>query len=392
MKSCNLIESYLLKNDLSTYDLYDIWKGSIGQKVRKIYYKNRYVGIAPAGILTLFDWYLNNRLRIGYEKQEYPITRALAGLTLLNLYKKEPKDIYLEYAKKHIDWLLENRSIGYSGVCWGLNFDWVYSAEETYDKNTPFSTHTPYPLELMVEYYRVTHDDRLLEPIRSVFLFLEKDIKIMRESDEMLILSYGTQKDRIVTNANAYLMYMYALLIEFMPQKESYIREKIDKIYNFLCSVQNADGSWLYSPYESDTFIDCFHSAFVLKNIYKTNKIRDLKNSTDIIERGYSYIIDNFLDQKYYLFKRFSKSNKLSLVKFDLYDNAEMLNIALMLDDTQTVDRLSRSIREHFIDKRGIASVIDSIGKLKNYNHFRWAVVPYLYALSKVEKETICVE
>jgi hypothetical protein len=381
-----LIGHYLLHSDLSTYDPYDVWKTDIGVKVKKLYYRNKYLGLIPAGGITIYDLYINNKKRNGYTTQEYPITRAQAAITLLNMYKQEKNLRYMEYAKKHIDWLLDNASKGYSGYCWGMNYDWVYTATETYDKNTPFSTHTPYPLEALVQYYNITKDETVLEAIKSVFLFLENDIKVMKETEDMLTLSYGVEKDRIVTNANSYSMYMYALLIDFLPEQEEYIKGKIKKLYNFIISVQQDNGSWLYSPYDDDTFIDCFHSAIVVKNIIKTGRLTFLEDVDTVSTRGYTYIIKSFMNNEYDLCKRFSMSNKLSLTKFDLYDNAEVLNLAIMKKDHENIQKLSNSIQKYFInEKNEIASMIDLIGKRKNFNHLRWAVVPYLNTLSKME-------
>ncbi len=381
-----IIEKYLLTEELSTYDPYDIWITDFGKKIKQFYYKHRYFGVIPAGILALYDLYPNNSLRLGYKKQEYPIVRGQAVLALLNLYNKNPNDIYLKYAKKHINWLLDNSSKGYSGYCWGLNMEWVYSAEDSYDSNIPFSTHTPYPLEAMVKYYEITEEQNLIEPIQSVFQFFEKDIKIMIGSTDKLILSYGVEKDRVVVNANAYAMYCYALLLKFFPERESYIKDKIYRLYNFITSVQRGDGSWLYSPYEEDTFIDCFHSAFVLKNIVKTDKIIGLDRANYVVESGYRYILNNFLNNEKFLFKRFSKSNRVSIIKFDLYDNAEMLNLAILLEDSSNVEKLSKSIKSNFIKKEKIASMINLFGSLKNFNHLRWAVMPYIHALSNLKE------
>ncbi len=386
MSTNKILESYLLHNSLATYDPYDVWKTDIGVKIKKLYYKNKYLGLIPAGIITIYDLYINNHKRTGYYKQEYPITRAQAAITLLNMYEQEKNLKYIEYAKKHIDWLLDHVSTGYSGHCWGMNYDWVYTATDTYNKNTPFSTHTPYPLEALVQYYNITKDETVLEAIKSVFLFLEKDIKVMKETEEMLILSYGVEKDRIVTNANSYSMYMYALLISFLPEQEEYIKNKIKKLYNFITSVQQDDGSWLYSPYDNDTFIDCFHSAIVVKNIIKTGRLTYLEDVDTITTRGYTYIIKSFMNEEDNLCKRFSISNKISLTKFDLYDNAEVLNLAIMLNDKETIQKLSNAIQKYFINEdNDIASMIDLLGKRKNFNHLRWAVVPYLNTLSKME-------
>ena len=117
-----LIEKYLLNDDLSTYDPYDIWKTGVGIKTKKLYYKNKYIGLIPAGLLSIYDIYINNRLRFAYKKQEYPIVRAQAALSLMNLYKKDNNIEYLECARNHIDWLLNNYCTGYSGYCWGIGF------------------------------------------------------------------------------------------------------------------------------------------------------------------------------------------------------------------------------------------------------------------------------
>ncbi len=381
------IESYLLEDSLATYDPYDIWITKFGQRVKQFYYAHNRLGIAPAGALTIYDYYLNNRIRLGYKKLEYPLVRAQAVLTLLELYKQNPKAIYLEYAKKHIDWLLEHSCKGYSGYCWGLNYDWVYSAEKTYNSNMPFSTHTPYPLEAMVRYFQLTNDKTLIAPIESVFNFFEKDIKIMVDESNMLALSYGVERDRVATNATSYGIYCYSLLLEFFPEKEEYIKDKINRLYTFLVEMQQEDGSWLYSPYDENTFIDTFHSAFIMKNIFKTDKIVPLDGSKEVISKGYRYLLVHMFNSDKNLFKRFSKSNRVSIIKFDLYDNAEMLHLAKLLKDEVLVEKLELSIRENFITKDGqIASVIDIFGSLKNINHLGWAVVQYLYAVAKVEE------
>jgi len=376
-----LIKNYLIRDDLSTYDPYDIWKTDIGGGIKKTYYKNRYIGILPAGVLTIYDLYINNSLRVGYKKQEYPIVRAQAILTLLNLYNKDEKAIYLEYAKKHIDWLLANSSKGYSGYCWGTGFKIIISDTLIYDKNVPFSTNTPYILEAFHKYYQVTKDIEILKIIKSIYNFYEKDILILEESEKILITSYGPFKDRVVTNAVSYTMFAYSIFYNYCEDKR-YIKDKIEKMYNFIVSVQQKDGSWIYAPYDTNSFIDCFHSAFVLKNIIKTATYTHLETSSSVIDKGYNYIIENFYDNKYNLFKRFSISNKPSLVKFDLYDNAEMLYLAKLMNDVELTNRLEKSI-QIFHGKESIYTVIELFGKKRNPDTLRWAVMPYLLAKSQ---------
>lgn len=84
-----MIRKYCLSNYLATYDPYDIWKTGIGVSVKKLFNISRLLGAIPALVLTLYDQLINNRLRLGYKKQEYPIVRALAAQILLNEYQTD---------------------------------------------------------------------------------------------------------------------------------------------------------------------------------------------------------------------------------------------------------------------------------------------------------------
>lgn len=384
-----LIESVCECEDLSTYDPYDIWKSSCGLAIKKLFNRSRLAGIVPAALLTLFDIYVNNRLRFSYTRQEYPIVRAFAALSLLSLHRVEPKEEYLRFAKIHLDWLVENRSKNCVGYGWGLGFEHAAKAAVVYDKDTPFVTITPYPLEAFVEYHSLSGDDTYDGAIQGVLVFLDKDIKILEDTKHYLVTSYGTSKDRIVVNAVAYTMYMYALLRAYVDRDRRLdLEDKIRRLYQFVKDQQRSDGSWLYSP-EGSSFIDCFHSCIVLKNIIKTKRLFELEDAETVVEAGYKYIRENFLDKQYRLFRRFSLKNKPSLVKFDLYDNAEMLNLANLVGDEELVRDLSQAIERVFLHNKDIYSQVDIFNKLYNKNMLRWAVMPYLCALSSVPEATV---
>jgi hypothetical protein len=355
---------------------------SFGIKVKELYNTNKWLGILPAATLTVWDNFLNNNTRFFYNKQEYPTTRAMAALTLLNSYELNEKQEFINGAKSHIDWLIKNSCKGYSGLCWGLGFKWAAGDDLDYDENTPFSTHTPYVLEALDTYISITGDVSYVPIVESIFSFYENDIQVMLEDERTMATSYGPDKDRLVTNAVSYTMFAYALFLKYIPNQKSKIEVKILKLYNYIKSKQLKDGAWMYEPDSEDSFIDCFHSCFVLKNIYKTTRIFSLDDSDEILEIGYEYVKKNFYSSEKGLFKRFSLSNKPSIVKFDLYDNAEMLQLAVLFNDTPLVLSLSESIKNTFVRKNNIYTVIDLVNLKRNKNTLRWAVMPYLYALS----------
>ena len=350
--------------------------------------KNKKLFITPAVFLTIFDIFINNKTRFFYKKQEYPVVRAFAALSLLNLYKKEQKQEYFNFAKKHIDWLIQNKAIYKNGFGWSIGFSWNISKGIMFTKNTPLSTHTPYGLEAIYELYKITKDEKYLKYINEIFNFFEKDINILYNKNNALAISYGPFGNFIVNNATSYALFSYSIFYNIIPQQKEHIKNKMIKFYNFLKHTQRADASWLYAPFEENSFIDCFHSAIIVKNIIKTKENIDfeLENSTEIIDNAYSYIKESFYVEKKQLFKRFSLSNKPSITKFDLYDNAEMLNLAILMNDYNLVKILKKSIDNNFVKDDNIYSVIDLFNIKRNKNTLRWAVMPYIYAISNVNK------
>jgi len=379
-----LIERFCCSDNLSTFDPYDIWKMPLGLSVKKLFNRSRLLGIVPAAALTLFDTYLNNSIRISYAAQEYPIVRAFAALSLLTLYKTTGNIQYLSFSERHLQWLSDHPCTGNRGYGWGIGFTNAVSRDIVYDRNTPYTTMTPYALEAFVEHARLSGDREFLPIIVGVYHFFEEEIRVMEETDDYLATSYGPLRDRIVTNAVSYTMFCYALLLQYVSEdKKEAAKKKIRKLYAYIRRNQNKDGSWFYSP-QGSSFIDCFHSCIVLKNLIKTDRLTPLPGCSSVVEVGYAYLKDNLLDKKCYLFRRFSVKNKPSIVLFDLYDNAEILNLACLFGDWPVATKLSESIQRHFIKGMDIYSQIVKPGILRNKNMLRWAVMPYLNAVSQM--------
>ncbi len=379
-----IIEYFINNYDLSTTDPYDMWTLDFGIKTKKIFYD---CGISKAfhRIIILFFLELTGLITFFTKKREYPIVRGLATQSTLNLYLYTKKNIYINTARNHLLFLPKNYSKGYSGYCWGLNQPWM-SKNTFYPEDTPHVTHTPYSLEAFIRYRKVTSSKEFDNVIRSVFYFLEKDIPVMHNSKDELAVGYSPLPEKyVVINANSYVMYMYALLMEFYPDKKAYIEDKILKLYNFIIRNQEPDGSWwYYVKGAKGNFIDCFHSCFIMKNIYKTAQLVDLPDWKKVVEKGYKYLADNFLDKRIFLVKRFTKTDKFNPVKWDLYDNAEFLNLSILLGKMDIAERNLQAILKTFVKNEKTVYSQVWIGGIKRYkNTLRWAVMPFIYVLSE---------
>ena len=281
-----LVERYCARDDLATYDPYDIWKTAAGFAVKDLFNRHRFLGLAPAAALTLFDTYVNNEARCFYTPQEYPIVRAWAALTLLNFHGRRASPDLLPLVRGHLQWLRDNSCKGYSGPCWGLGFRQAIAPDLVYEGDMPLSTMTPYPLEAFVRYHQATGDEAVLPVIRGIHDFFDRDIQVMEETADYLVTSYAAMRDRRVVNAVSYAMYSLALLLPYVaPAAEEQTRTRIGKLYRYLEISQRADGSWLYSP-DGPPFIDCFHSCIVLKNLVRADALAGLPGARALIAQG----------------------------------------------------------------------------------------------------------
>ena len=107
-----------------------------------------------------------------------------------------------------------------------------------------------------------------------------------------------------------------------------------------------------------------------------------MEGASDVVLKGTAYLKDNFYDSESGLYKRFSITNKPSFIKWDLYDNAEMLNLLELTNDIESARNLNTRIREHFVRGSKIYSQINYFNKKRKKDTLRWAVMPYIYALS----------
>ena len=384
LDSQSLLERFCARAELVTDDPYDIWKTPLGFRVKDLFNRQRTLGVLPAAALTLFDTFVNNRARLFYAAQEYPIVRALAAMVLLNSAERHDSPSLRTHALTHLKWLRDHACRGYSGPCWGLGFRYAVSAGLVYDENMPLTTMTPYALEAFVRYTTLTGDLQFVPVIQGIHAFFDRDVQVMEETPEHIVLSYAALRDRRVINAQSYSLLSLGLLLPYITSEEQQRASvRIQKLYAYVVRNQRADGSWLYSP-EGDSFIDCFHSCIVLKNLEKARRLVDLPAVEAVIARGYAYLLKSFRVERTGLFKRFTVSNKPSLVRYDLYDNAEMLNLAILRGDHTLVESLKAAIDKHFVKGDVIFSQIDFLGLRRNRNMLRWAVMPYLYALSQL--------
>jgi hypothetical protein len=264
-------EGWLKKNGSASHDPYDLWGTALGLKVRSIYYRKGKLGIPLVAPFLLLEIVCPSLRSLFVEKQRFATADAQLALAFLNLYRITQNAGYLQKAVALAEDLLKISIPGYSGHCWGYPFDWQ-NCTDLWRRNTPLITATPYCFEVFAQLYDVTGDRSHLEVAASIARFVSNDLKDLPTGPDSAAGSYSPLDTKQVVNATAYRAFV--LFDAASRFQEASYAEKARRNLNFILQSQRPDGSWLYSMNNpAEAFIDNFHTAFVLKNLYKIYQI-----------------------------------------------------------------------------------------------------------------------
>ena len=86
------------------------------------------------------------------------------------------KEELLAKVKEVTSLLLSLRSKGYSGSCWGYNFDWPARRLFLFEKHTPTVVATCFSVEALLESYEITKDESVLNETLSAANFVTNDL------------------------------------------------------------------------------------------------------------------------------------------------------------------------------------------------------------------------
>lgn len=387
LKSINQFVNWLEKNGSTSYDQYDFWNTKYGKFAKKIYYLNRIFGgflVAPIFVLEII---FPSSRKLFVKRKRFPIADAHLILGFINLYNYTQNDTYLENAKEIGEELLKTSINGFSGYCWGYPFDWMTN-RGLWEKSTPLITTTPYCFEAYLALYDETGNKRYFEIALSIYNFAINDIHNNIINETEVASSYSPIDRSKVINASSYRAF---LLVEGFNRFHNEETEVLaNKLINFILKNQNKNGSWLYAiENRQDAFIDNFHTCFVLKNLYKCNKVLKRKEVNNAIIKGYSFYKNNLLTSDFRP-KPFAYSSRLNIVKEEIYDYAEGISLGILLQDLipKSISisiKMSETLILNYQTRYGyFITKVMVLGFNNKIPYLRWPQSQLFFALSKL--------
>ena len=288
------LEDKLKSIDFKGYGLHDALNSPI---LKKLTLNNRILGIIFLQLMKRSP--VNLRPVLLTRKGINPKGFGLLISAYVEKYKLFNSEEDIKQAKVFADWLMVNYSKGYSGYCWGYNYDWP-NRNSYFPKGTPTIVNTVYIANGFLDLYKCTNQKRYLDVAISTGNFILNDInRTFRK--ESFILSYTPLDNTMIHNANMLGSSLLATLYDLT--KEIKYKDAAQRSMRFSIYSQQNDGSWLYGEERKNSWIDSYHTGYNLLALKTYNEIFCniyLKN----LKMGYNYYLNNFFtndgEVKYY--------------------------------------------------------------------------------------------
>lgn len=289
------LERFCREQGWKGYDPYD---GLNSKFLKLLTFKRKWLRIAVIQFFRKFP--LNFRKIFLIEKGYNPKALGLFLDGCVNLYQSTSRNECKDLIAFFVDFLKQSASSGYSGYCWGYNFDWQSRAFYV-PKRTPTIVNTSFIGEALFRAYKTLNNREYLKTTQSACEFMLHDLNRSYEH-KTLCFSYTPLDSSQIYNANILGARLLARVGRKIGNQEflNVAKEAVD----YVAKHQNDDGSWYYGEAENQKWIDNFHTGFVLEALKDYIDITDDKELETSLRSGVEFYLANFFGKdgvpKYY--------------------------------------------------------------------------------------------
>ena len=213
---------------------------------------------------------------------------ALFALAQIANYRRLKTEESEKQVHSFLSGLLSMKLDGYSGACWGYNFDWQ-SRNFFAPRDTPTIVPTAFAARALIE---AGHDD-YVRVARSVCDFILRDLPRSVDKDSELCFSYAPNSDTRIFNASLLAAEVLASVGRLTGEHELF--ERAERATRYVVNNQRHDGSWFYGTDPKQSWIDNFHTAYVLFSLKRIIDVSPFGSEFQpALKRGYEFWKNSF--------------------------------------------------------------------------------------------------
>lgn len=380
-ESLNKLKAYCEKHEFKGWDPYDGLNSKVFQSL-PIIKDNHWARLAWIQFFKRSP--INFRKILLVPKEYNPKALGLFITTYSNLYKIEPKEEYLDILQILVKQTFSLSSKGYSGLCWGYNFDWQSRLTFT-PKYFPTVVATSFIGSALLDAYEILDDREILNQVTTSADFIQNDLIRVKDEKGNIGFSYSPQKQReaqslpIVYNASLLGARLLARIYQYT--REPNLLDVSKKAVQFCTDLQNKDGSWYYGTHSTQKWIDSFHTGFNLQCLAEYESNTGDKSYANNIKQGLLFYMDHFFTSeglpKYY---------HNAAYPIDIHAPAQLLVTLYKLNTfdayKEVIDTVLNWVIKNMQDKRGYFYYQVNRKSKNKISYMRWSQAWMMYAMS----------
>jgi len=330
LRSIERLESHLLAERYRGYDPYDALTSPLFRLPLLRSWK--VPRLAAQQLLRRVP--VNVRPLLGIRKGYNPVTVALVLEGCAYLAEAQPARVVelRGRAEQCVQELARMRSTGYSGSCWGYDFDW----EGRYAR-IPAGTPTIVATGIVTNALFLASSrfglDEAATMCESAARFVLRDLPRTEAADGTFCWGYSPSDRQRVLNATMKGARLCAQVYSLTGDEEC--RAAARTTVGYLLAHQREDGSWPYAVGDARTWVDHFHTGYVLDALDSFEQLTDDEAVGRAKARGWRYYRTTF-----FLDDRIPKYYEDRLYPIDATACAQSLLTLCRFGDTETARRV----------------------------------------------------
>ena len=374
LASVRAADAYVEQQDFRGYDPYD----ALGSPLFRVP-GLRSSRLARLGVQQLVKRSpVNVRPLLHIPKGRNPVTFGLMlqGYAYLAVADPQRGDRYRERIGHCLAELLALRSQGWSGDCWGYDFDW----QARYGRIPPFVptvVATGFVTNGLFTAYDLLQLEAALGPCESACRFVLHDLNRTTAEDGSFSWSYSPLDRLAIPNATMKGARLCAQV--YSVTGDPSLADTSRNTVRFVARHQRPDGAWPYSLSDARRWVDNYHTGYVLDCLDEYERRTGDTAFAEVKERGWRYYREHFFEggvvPKFY-------DNRLYPV--DATACAQSLLTLCRFGDLETAERVAEWVLRN-MQRRDGAFVYQRRARYAVRTPFmRWSVAWLFCALSAV--------